>query len=246
MTIEVYDSAGNLVNASELHASTHILGGTDEIDGDKIDIDFTPSNYTPSTAPAEVDDLDHLTAHLKGVDDGLAASGSIGTHDRYVSALAMYPASTSGCGEHVKRELATNDVDLFTLAFDESTDEIAKFDWVPPGSWDAGTVKVTLFWTCTGGASSETIEIEVSAVAFGDADGMDAAFGTPVAITDTWGADDDLHITAQSSAITIGGSPAKGDLIQFKLLRDVSADTLSADMELIGAVVEFTTDASID
>lgn len=54
------------------HASTHVTGATDEVDGDKLDIDWTPSNYTPSVTPAEADSVDNLTAHLYGVDQELA------------------------------------------------------------------------------------------------------------------------------------------------------------------------------
>lgn len=57
------------------HAATHIKDGSDEIDGDQLDIDFTPSNYTPSTAPAEASDVDHLSAHLAGIDNALANTG---------------------------------------------------------------------------------------------------------------------------------------------------------------------------
>ena len=64
--------------ASATHASTHILGGSDEIDGDQIDIDFTPSNYTPDTSPAEVSDVDHLSAHLKGIDAELGSGAGGG------------------------------------------------------------------------------------------------------------------------------------------------------------------------
>lgn len=39
------------------------------IDWDKLDITFTPTNYTPDSAPAEADDVDDLTAHLKGIDN---------------------------------------------------------------------------------------------------------------------------------------------------------------------------------
>ena len=34
--------------AQEFHAASHIRGGTDEIDGDKLDIDWNPTNYTPT------------------------------------------------------------------------------------------------------------------------------------------------------------------------------------------------------
>ena len=57
------------VGVASLHHLTHLRGGTDEVDGDRLDIDFTPSNYTPSVAPAEVTHLDHLSAHLAGLDD---------------------------------------------------------------------------------------------------------------------------------------------------------------------------------
>jgi hypothetical protein len=40
------------------------------IDGDKLDIDFTPTNYTPTTT-GEADDTDDLAAHLKGIDNAL-------------------------------------------------------------------------------------------------------------------------------------------------------------------------------
>jgi hypothetical protein len=59
----------------ESHASTHILGGSDEIDGDQLDIDFTPTNYTPTTTPPEVSNVDHLTAHLAGIDAELSGIG---------------------------------------------------------------------------------------------------------------------------------------------------------------------------
>ena len=56
------------------HASRHISGAADEVDGDQLDIDWNPSNYTPSTAPAEAFTVDHLTAHLAGIDNALGAT----------------------------------------------------------------------------------------------------------------------------------------------------------------------------
>jgi len=58
--------------APSAHAPTHIRGGSDEIDGDVIDIDFTPSAYTPDVSPPQVSSTEHLTAHLAGIDTILA------------------------------------------------------------------------------------------------------------------------------------------------------------------------------
>lgn len=53
------------------HASDHERGGSDQVDGDHLDIDFTPTNYTPATTPAEAANVDDLTAHLYGIDQGI-------------------------------------------------------------------------------------------------------------------------------------------------------------------------------
>lgn len=74
---QVTGDIADIINSGvAAHASSHIQGTGDEIDGDKLDIDFTPTNYAPSTDPAEVDDLDQLSAHLKGIDVLLGSLGS--------------------------------------------------------------------------------------------------------------------------------------------------------------------------
>jgi hypothetical protein len=45
------------------------------IDGDKLDITWNPSNYTP-TDVTETDDVDDLSAHLKGIDTALGTLGA--------------------------------------------------------------------------------------------------------------------------------------------------------------------------
>lgn len=58
------------------HAARHIRGGADEIDGDQLDIDWNPSNYTPVATPIEVTHVDHLTAHLAGIDNHVGDTGN--------------------------------------------------------------------------------------------------------------------------------------------------------------------------
>lgn len=63
----------NLVDGVDVsaHRLRHELGGADEIDGDHIGITFTPTHYTPVVTPPEASDLDHLAAHLAGIDNEL-------------------------------------------------------------------------------------------------------------------------------------------------------------------------------
>lgn len=45
------------------------------LDGDHLDVDFTPAEYTPDATPSEAADVDDLAAHLKGISDEFAATG---------------------------------------------------------------------------------------------------------------------------------------------------------------------------
>jgi len=58
------------------HSARHESGGSDEVDGDILDIDFVPANYARTTAPTEVSALVHLTAHLAGIDTAIGDLGS--------------------------------------------------------------------------------------------------------------------------------------------------------------------------
>lgn len=66
-----------LDKADRFHAGTHLLGGLDEIDGDHLDIDYTPFNYTPTIGVIGTN-VDHLAAHLRGLDVAVASAGGIG------------------------------------------------------------------------------------------------------------------------------------------------------------------------
>jgi len=60
--------------ASSSHQSTHLTSGSDEINGDHLDIDWDPSNYTPDTGIAEATSADHLAAHLAGIDNAIRST----------------------------------------------------------------------------------------------------------------------------------------------------------------------------
>jgi len=99
-----------LLNADEFaaHATSHISSGSDEIDGDKLDIDWDPTNYVPSTTPSEVDSVDNLTAHLYGIDGYLQTLGSGSevhlndlTNPHEVTLDQAYDGSGSGAGRAI-------------------------------------------------------------------------------------------------------------------------------------------------
>ena len=164
------------------------------------------------------------------------------TIQEWVPASAMYVMEGDSPAQSLsRRSIGANSVPIQFIEFLDGADSIAYYDWGTPENWNAGTIKVKLCWTTEEGSSTETIEIEVSGVAEGNDDAIGGtAFGTAVAVTDTWIADDDRHHSAQSGSITIAGTPTAGDNVILKFLRDISDDTLGGGLEFIGFWLEYT------
>lgn len=60
-------------DAAAAHQETHLHGGTDEIEGDRLKIIYEPDNYSRTPVPGIITDADQLTAHLAGIDGVLLA-----------------------------------------------------------------------------------------------------------------------------------------------------------------------------
>ena len=73
----VWNADGDLVDSSGAPVTTANYDDGSVLDGDHVDIDFTPSNYTPSTTPSEAADVDDLAAHLAGIDNVVSTSREI-------------------------------------------------------------------------------------------------------------------------------------------------------------------------
>jgi len=211
------------------------------------------SNFSTETTIADGDFIPFIKVGSPNVESKITrvnfGSGVVGTQQFSVVAGTLYPGITSPSNAISQREAGANNQQIKYIAFPDGSDTIAYFDWFVPENIDlSGTIKIKLYWTTElPSATTETMEIEVSGVALEDSDAIGGtAFGTAVAITDTWLANDDVHITAQSTDLdagAIGGTIAKNSWIQFKFLRDISADTLAGEVQLVGGVLEYTIDA---
>jgi hypothetical protein len=163
----------------------------------------------------------------------------------FMPAGAMTARTTNGAASGTT-ELATNDVMLVTKDYDTTTEEGCGF-WVGmPKSWNESTVTFQAMWTAASGSGG--VAWGLAAYSFSDDDAMDTAVSGQQVVTDTLITANDMHITSESSAITIGGTPAEGDAVYFELTREVAngSDTLAVDAKLIGIRLYFTTNAGND
>jgi hypothetical protein len=166
------------------------------------------------------------------------------TNKLYVPAAAMSSLTTSGAAGAVV-QLTAGNPELIVYNFDSTADEAVQFSVIMPDNWDLGTITFKAHWTSSA-TDTDGVAWGMSAVAISDGDTIDASYGTPVVVTDdAQGTANDLYITAESSAITVAGTPAKGDMVYFKVIRDVSDanDDMAEDARLIGVTFTYGVNA---
>lgn len=171
----------------------------------------------------------------------------VGKETIWIPASAMITRTTNGAASGTA-EMSTNKNMFSTLDFDTTTQEFAQFEIHMPKSWNLGTVTFQPVWSHASTTTNFGVVWQLAGVARSDDDAGDVAFGTAQTSTDTGGTTNDIYIGPESSAITIAGTPAAGDTVQFQIARAPSngSDTMAIDARLHGIRLFFTTNASTD
>ena len=178
----------------------------------------------------------------------LASALQVGKQTIWVPANAMTPTASNGCAAVATVETTSGRPDLYVLDFDDGSDEHAQFTVAFPKSWNLGTITFQVFWTSTA-TDTDGVSWALQGVGMADNETLDVAYGTAVVVDDACqSAAEELYVTAESSAVTIAGTPADDDLTYFRIFRDVSDanDTAAEDARLIGVKIFYTTDAAND
>jgi hypothetical protein len=182
--------------------------------------------------------------------DAADATGAIkiaGKETMWVPASAMYGATTNPADAQQVETTATRP-DMKVLDFDPGTKEYAQFSVAFPKSWNEGTVTYQVYWSPSNTNTGDCI-FRLQGVSCGDSDTIDVAYGTAISVSDAGiGTVEDQQVSAESSAVTIAGSPAVDQLTYFQLFRDaaIAEDTFTGDARVLGIKIFFTTDAAND
>lgn len=170
-----------------------------------------------------------------------------GAQTIWVPAIALTPATTNGAAA-VQVELTAGRPEIAALEFDPTTAQFAQFAVAMPKNWDLGTVKAQFYWAHPSTTTNFGVVWTVAGVAISDDDTIDVAYGTAQSVTDTGGTTNDLYVSAFTSAVTIAGTPAAGDIVYFHIARDPAAggDTMAVNARLIGMKLIYNTTSTSD
>ena len=208
---------------------------------DYVALDVTLLAYGGAIASSKVVLCDFKTG-------GAAINDPTGRHAIWIAAAAITPSAAGGCAALATIASAANQPDIQTLDFDATTQEYAQFSITMPESWDEGTVTFEPVWSHAATTTNFGVVWDLQAVAVSNDDAIATAFGTAQTSTDTGGTTNDLYKGPESSAITVGGSPASGDTVFFRLSRVTGngSDTMAVDARLHGITLYITTNAGND
>lgn len=171
----------------------------------------------------------------------------VGLQTVVIPASAMITATTNGPAS-AQLESTTNKVNYSVLDFDAATVEYVHFAIPFPKGWNEGTITFRVFWRSTGSGTNAVVW-QLQGVALSDGDSTDTAYGTAVTVTDAGqSSTTKMLVSTVSSAVTIAGTPAEGDMVMFRFARLATdgGDTLTTDAELIAVQLFYTVNALKD
>ena len=150
------------------------------------------------------------------------------------------PKLTNGCAAPAQIEMSTNKNIYDYLAFDKDAIEYAYANVPMPSDYTGGVIYFKPYWLHPATTTNFKVSWGLDAVSFANDDALDAAVGTTIYVNDEGGTTSDLYVGAQSSAVTIAGTPAAGELVNFRASRkadDGTNDTLAVDAYLLGFMI---------
>lgn len=160
-----------------------------------------------------------ITATIWNTDLITSLNAIGGTYQFTVDGASLMPDLTDGCDYPSTATVTAGRALLAGCGFSGTADQYAQFRIPMPKAWNAGTVTYRVRWA-TSNTNAGDVVFALQAVAASDGEAITTAFGTAVNVTDTYqGTGVKTHRTAESSAITIGNSPAKNDYIYFRFGR---------------------------
>jgi hypothetical protein len=135
------------------------------------------------------------------------------------------------------------------LAFDATTEEFAYINVAMPKGWNEGQVSFQFYWTHPATTTNFGVAWRALQLAFSDGDSLTVGSGFgDITVVDTGGTTSVLFVSAETSLVTIGGSPQENDLVMFRISRNPAdaADTMAVDAYLISVKIFLTMNANTD
>lgn len=165
----------------------------------------------------------------------------IGLQTIWVPAGAITPQTRGAPADTIT--YMGGDIFNYTLDFDAASAEAGHFVIQLPKSWEtASSLNVQTVWSHNVTSNNFGVVWVLNAAAVSDDETASLSYSESVVMTDTGGTTRDIY-TTDAATLTIGGAPQTGDIIMFRIYRDVghASDTMNVDASLHGIRIKYDT-----
>ena len=173
---------------------------------------------------------------------------TVGRHTVGIAASALTPETTSGCAFPTRVELTAGRPEVVGCEFTNGVNQYA-FIKVPfPKRWNKSTLSFKPRWT-KNSVDAGNVKWSFAALAVGDGDSIDQAYGTAVTSVDTGQATVNLeHVGPETAVATVAGTPVEGDSVYIQVGRKGvdAADTGAVPVTLTDFDIYWVTDEETD
>lgn len=189
------------------------------------------------------DGTDELNLPLTGQ---IVVAGGNPRRSIVLTGAGGWSAATFGASGNTKNAVGTGGTategakNYYALGFDVGTLEFAQWSVVMPDNYDGGDLIAKFYWTSA--ATSGDVIFGIQGRSYGDDEALDQSWSSARLVTDTMGnAASDVMISGETASLTLAGTPAGGEFVQFRVYRDggSGADTLAAEASLMMVKLEF-------
>ncbi len=205
-------------------------------------------NFTgPLTAASTLGVTGITTLAATVINGAISGTGTL-TRTLMIGAESFTPSTTTPCQGPFLVEYGTNDVDVWALRFPDGADSYGFVRVTMPDGWNGGTVTAEVEWTPTvggGSASAETVAFDIDMISQGNDEAIDVAFGAAVQIDDVvLSTVLDIHHSPVSGAITAAGTPAGGETLVIRIMRDESQSNIVGGIDVLSVKIRYVATVS--
>ena len=169
-----------------------------------------------------------------GADPGLIHR--VAAYDDFIIPAAALILPTTAGAVRGTVETSIHKLNFDSVDFISASETNAQIGFVLPDWWDEGSIKLELIsFPAAGASNGDDYVWGVKAVAVGDGDQLDQAFGTEVTVAQAATAASAKH-SVVTPEIVVAGSPQRGDWLHINIARKIgdAGDNMAEDARLIG------------
>lgn len=160
----------------------------------------------------------------------------------WLGAAGGWGSITGGAATGGQIEMATNLQNVRYISFPDGAYYQAEWAGVMPDDYNGGTLTARFYWIHPSTTTNFGVRWGIQGNSYADDEAIDIGWYTQIQVSDIGGTTYKLYRTDETTAITLAGTPAAGEFVQWRVKRWYAHadDTMAVAAYLLGVKLTYT------